>query len=64
MCFEIYKTMIHTLSFRELEDIISKCMLRLISDIEKCQFIESTIRGGIPMNYKGYAEAKNKFLKP
>ena len=26
-------------------------------------FIESTIRGGIFMNCKGYAEASNKFLE-
>ena len=32
--------------------------LKLISDIEKYQFIESTITGG----NKGYAEASNKFL--
>ena len=37
--------------------------LKLISDIEKYQFFESTIRGGISMICKGYAEANNKFLK-
>ena len=37
--------------------------LKLISDVEKYQFIESTIRGGISMIYKGYAEAYNKLLK-
>ena len=36
--------------------------LKLISDIEKYQFIESTIRDGISMIWKGYAEANNKFL--
>ena len=34
--------------------------LRLVSDIEKYQFIESTIRS---MICKGYAQANNKFLK-
>ena len=38
--------------------------LKLISDIEKYQFIERTIRDGISMNCKGYPEGKNKFLKP
>ena len=37
--------------------------LKLISDVEKYQFIESTIRGGISMIYKGYAKAYNKLLK-
>ena len=37
--------------------------LKLISDIEKCQFIEITIKGGISMLCKGYAEANNKLLK-
>ena len=37
--------------------------LKLISDIEKYQFFESTIKGGISMIFKGYAEANNKFLK-
>ena len=37
--------------------------LKLISDIGKCQFIESSIRGGISMICKNYAEANNKFLK-
>ena len=37
--------------------------LKLISDIEKYKFIESTIRGGISMIYKGYAQAYNKLLK-
>ena len=37
--------------------------LKLISDIEKYQFVESTIREGISMICKGYAEANNKFLK-
>ena len=37
--------------------------LKLISDIEKYQFFESTIRGGISMICRGYAEANNKFLK-
>ena len=35
--------------------------LKLISDIGKCQFIESSIRGGISMTCKNYAEANNKF---
>ena len=37
--------------------------LKLISDIGKCQFIESSIRGGISMTCKNYAEANNKFWK-
>ena len=37
--------------------------LKLISDIEKYQFMESTIRGGISMICKGYPEASNEFLK-
>ena len=37
--------------------------LKLITDIEKYQFDESTIRGGISMIFKGYAEANNEFLK-
>ena len=37
--------------------------LKLISDIEKYQFIESMIRGSASMIYKGHAEANNKFLK-
>ena len=37
--------------------------LKLISDIEKYQFIESTIRGGISMICKSYTEVNNKFLK-
>ena len=37
--------------------------LKLISDIEKYKFIESTRRGGVSMIFKGYTEAHNKFLK-
>ena len=37
--------------------------LILVSDIEKYQFFESTIRGNTSMMCKGYAEANNKFLK-
>ena len=37
--------------------------LKLISDIEKYKFIESTIRGGISIIYKGYAKAYNNLLK-
>ena len=37
--------------------------LKLISDIEKYQFILSKIRGGISMICKDCAEATNKFLK-
>ena len=37
--------------------------LKLISDIEKYQFIESTIRGGISLIGKGYAEGNITFLK-
>ena len=33
--------------------------LKLISDIENYQFDQSTIRGGISMTFKGYAEANN-----
>lgn len=35
----------------------------LISDIEKGQFIETTIRGGISKICKGYTEINNNFLK-
>ena len=38
--------------------------LKLISGIEKYQFIDSLIRSGISMISKWYAKAKNKFLKP
>ena len=34
--------------------------LKLILDIEKYQLVESLIRGGISMVFKGYAEANNK----
>ena len=37
--------------------------LKIISDIEKKQFIGSTIRVGISMIRKSYAEAYHKFLK-
>ena len=37
--------------------------LKLISDIEKYQFIETTIRGNISIMCNGYAEANNKFSK-
>ena len=37
--------------------------LKLFSDIEKYQFIESLIRGGISVICKGYTETNNKFLK-
>ena len=37
--------------------------LKLISDIEKDQFIETTIRGGISKICKGYTEINNNFLK-
>ena len=37
--------------------------LKLISDVEKYQFIESTIRGGISLICKGYAEANYPILK-
>ena len=36
---------------------------KLISDIEKHQFIESVIRAGISMICKGPSKASNKFLK-
>ena len=36
---------------------------KLFSDIERYQLVESMIRGGILMIWKGYVEAKNKFLK-
>ena len=36
--------------------------LKLISDIQKYQFVESTIRGDISIICKGYAEANNKLL--
>ena len=34
-----------------------------MSDIEKYHFVESTIKSGISMFCKGYAEVSNKFLK-
>ena len=37
--------------------------LKLISNFEKYQFIESTIKGGISMICKEYCEANTKFLK-
>ena len=37
--------------------------LKLISDFEKYQFTESTMRSGISMICEGYAEAINKLLK-
>ena len=37
--------------------------LKLISYVEKKQFVENTISGCIFMVCKGYAEAKKKFLK-
>ena len=37
--------------------------LKLISDIEKYQFVKGTITGIVSMICKGYAEATNKFLK-
>ena len=37
--------------------------LKLISDIEKYQIVESTARGGVYMICKGYAQVNNKFLK-
>ena len=37
--------------------------LKLISDIEKYRFVESTVRGAISVTSKGYAEANSKFLK-
>ena len=37
--------------------------LKLMSDIEKYQFIENKIRGDTSMICKGYAEASNKFFK-
>ena len=36
--------------------------LKLISDVKKHQFLESTISGGISMIRKSYAEGNNKFL--
>ena len=37
--------------------------LKLISDVKKYQFLESTIRGGISMICKSYAETNDKFFK-
>ena len=37
--------------------------LKLISDADNYQFIESLIKGGVSMICKGYAESNNKFLK-
>ena len=36
---------------------------KLISDIAKGKFIETTRRGGVSMILKGYTEANNKFIK-
>ena len=36
--------------------------LKSISDIENYQFHKSTIKGGISMIFKSYAEANNEFL--
>ena len=58
-----------TLSFRKFreglptKDMFYTTLICFISNIGKCQFNESTIRGGISITCKGYAEAKNKFLK-
>lgn len=37
--------------------------LKLISDIETFQLIESRISGGVSVIFKSYVAAKNKFLK-
>ena len=37
--------------------------LKLISDIGKYQFVESTVRGGISMIFKGYAKVYNNLFK-
>ena len=37
--------------------------IKLLWNIEKCQFLENTIRSGISIVCKGYAEATNKFCK-
>ena len=37
--------------------------LKLISDIQNCQSVKSTIKLGISLICKSYAEAHNKFLK-
>ena len=37
--------------------------LKLISVIEKYQFMESTLRGCISVNFEEYAETSNKFSK-
>ena len=37
--------------------------LKLISNVEKYQFVEIMISGDISMICKGYAEANNIFLK-
>ena len=37
--------------------------LKIMSDIEKFQFVERTIRGGTSIICKGHDEASNKFLK-
>ena len=37
--------------------------LKLISDSEKYQIVESMISGDFPMICKGYVEANNKFLE-
>ena len=38
---------------------LTDVILKLISSLEKCQSIESTIRHGNSMIFKGYDEAKN-----
>ena len=42
---------------------LTDVLLKLISDIENYQFIESAKMGGISVICKGYSEANNKFLK-
>ena len=38
--------------------------LKLISETEKYELVQSTISSGVSMICKGYAEASNKSLKP
>ena len=37
--------------------------LKLISDIGQYQFVESTVRGGVSMIFKGYAKVYNNLFK-
>ena len=53
----------HYLSTLDAMKRFTCARLRLISDIEKYQFSDSMIRGGISVISKDYSESNNKFLK-